>query len=160
MYQAPAFAAYSFRDEEMGRVWMEKRRWVELHELHVDDARPRPIGNGHPITARPSRIGRTQENLPESSSRQHGMPCHAALHLPRGLVQHIRPHAGQRVVDIQAVQRVVGWRQQVNGRMPDEQGDIGMGLQGAHQRCADRFAGGVSRMDDAGQGVPAFEGEG
>src|SRR6266571_8252646 len=74
MHQAPAFAAYSFRDEEMGRVWMEKRRWVELHELHVDDARPRPIGNGHPITARPSRIGRTQENLPESSSRQHGMP--------------------------------------------------------------------------------------
>jgi len=35
-----------------------------------------------------------------------------------------------------------------------------MGLQGAHQRCAHGSAGGVRRVDDAGQGVPAFEGQG
>src|SRR5262249_23497730 len=106
----PTLAAYGFRDEEVGRTWMEKRRRVELHELHIDDARPRPIGHGYPVAAGSSRIGRTQENLPESSSRQHGMLCHAALDLTGGLVQHIRPYAGQRSINVQAVQRVVGWR--------------------------------------------------
>src|SRR5262245_54429053 len=96
MYQTPALAAHGFRDEEMGSIRMEKRRWVELHKLHIDDACPRPIGHGYPVAAGSSRIGRTQENLPESSSRQHGMPCRAALDLPRSLVQLIRPHAGNR----------------------------------------------------------------
>ena len=97
---------------------------------------------------------------PKSSGRQDRMPCHAALDLLGGLLQHICPHAGKRRVDVQAIQRMVRRRQQVDGGMPDQQGDVRMSLERAHQRCTNRFAGGIRGVDDPGQGMPAFEGQG
>src|SRR5882724_9919589 len=159
MHQTPALAPYGFSDEEAPSVRMVKRGRMELHELHVDDACASPIGDGHPIATRPDRISRTQENLPQSSRGQHRMPRYTALDAPRGLLQHICPYTGQRSVYVQAVQRVVRWRQQIDRGMSSEQGDVGMRLEGSHQRFTDGFASGIRGVDDPGQRMTSLEGE-
>ena len=138
-------------------IGMGEGRGVELHELHVDHPCPGAIGDGDAIATRARRVRRAQENLSQSASGQHGMPCHAALDLPGGLLIQIRPHTAQRGVNVQAIQGVVRRCQQVDGGMPGEQGDVGMRLERPHQRFTDGFASGIRGVDDAGQRMPALE---
>ena len=132
---------------------------MELHELHVDHPRSGTIGDGDPITTRPGRIRRAQENLPQSARGQHGMACHTALHVPGGLLKQIRSHTALRGVNVQAVQGVVRRCQQVNGGMPGEQGDVGMRLERSYQRLTNGFAGSISGVNDARHRVAALPGQ-
>jgi hypothetical protein len=80
---SPAHASVMRKWGALG--WKKVVGWV--HELHIDRV-PGPVGHGHAIAARPKGWS-LRENLSQSSGRQDRMPCHAALDLLGGLIQHI-----------------------------------------------------------------------
>ncbi len=79
----PSFTAYALGDEDP----LDARRpdhpgRVKLHELHVDELRPGPVGERVPVARAFPAVARNPERAPDAAGRQHDRPGAEHLESP------------------------------------------------------------------------------
>ncbi len=144
--QACACPPHCLGDEKARGMLIIKCCGVELDKLAVDDSRPGPVGHRQPVSARAWWIGSAQKNLSQTAAGQNGLLCQTTNHPLPGLVQKIRPHTGTGLVDLQAVEGMVGRREQIHGGVTGEEGDIGVGNQCLDERNFDGTTSDIGSM--------------
>jgi len=131
---------------------------VELDVLGVDDAGAGAIGHGEPVARGAFGIGGMQKDLPQTASGKHrGAREHRPHDLLSGIV-HVRAHARDRLVDGQAVQRVMGRRQQIHCDVFRQHVDIRPRAQCLDQFLLDGAPGVVVHVQDAVGGMDSLAG--
>jgi len=139
-------------DEEVLRFGAEEAGGVELVELHVGDARPRPVGHCHPVAGRDVGVGGVQVDLSRAAGGQDRHPGEEGLDLPGGM-QHVRPEAPGLPVGTPPVEDEVDRRRV--GKELDSRAVVARSKQ-----CAlDLPAGDVPGVDDAAPGVSTLPAE-
>ena len=152
VHQPRALAAQRLRQQEPLAAVIERRR-VELHELHVEAARARPVRHRHAVAAGPARVRRVQVDAAQAAGREDGLLRQQRLHLPGRLIEDVCADAGRRRVDVERVARVVGEGEQIHRGLSGEDRRARLAAHGREHGLLDGAPGAVGVMDDAREGV-------
>ena len=128
---------------------------MELHHLHVGDARPGPPRHRDPVPRRAARGGGELIHAPGAAGGEDGGAGDMAFDPAGGLVERIDPPHAASGREVLAV--AIG--DEVDAGAPRQQGDVGIGLGGLEQRRLHRPAGRVVDMDDPAVRMAALAGE-
>ncbi len=153
--EPPALAAHRFGDEEVLDLEIVETGRVELHHLHVGDARARAPRHRDAIAGRPARRCRELVDPARPAGCQHGCARDMPLDPPRFLVERIdapHPACGGKLFTV-----AIG--DEIDAGAPAEQGDVGRCLGCLEQRLLHRPAGRIVDMDNPPVRMPAFAGE-
>ena len=145
--------AHRFADEKGFGLAMIKAGRMKLDELHVADARPRPIGHGHAVAGGDVGIGRVKIDLAApAGGQQHGAGGEG-LDVVAIFVQDV---GAQAAVGRALVARQLAGGNEINGDMILKHLDVGMFGHGGQQGAFDLAARHILGVEDAPFGVPAF----
>ena len=142
--QVGALAAHRLADEVTAGTGDIEDRRMELHELHVAQLRPGPVGGGHAVAGRHRRVGRLAVDHAGAAAGQDRL-----LRPDEQVVAPAAPHQG--------ADAAAGVRHQVDGECAVPNGDIGRFIGAVDDRPHDLPAGGVAQgVDDASVAVAAL----
>ncbi len=156
IYQARSCAPHRLGDQETSQTVTVEGSGMKLHVLGVDDSRSGSIGHGQPIPPGDGWIGGVEVNLPQPPRSQDGLPGQNGFYLPLLLIEDVGPHARWRRIDIQRVAGMMGRGEQINGRVPGQQSDVGARLQGLDQLLLDGPPCSILDVQDAVGGMSRF----
>ena len=126
-----------------------ERRGVELDVLHVLRDGLRPVAHGDAVAGSHHGIGRGRIDVAATAGSHYGELRQHGFDRIRRQIEHIGAEAGDapRVARDELAQVML--RQQVDGVVPFQQGDVGMTPHRSHQRTFDLGARQVLVVQDA-----------
>ena len=152
--QDPALTANRFADEFTLRLWVVEAGRVELHELHVGQARTRAVRHRHAVTRGDVGVGGVEVDLARTTSREQHDARLEELDLLRRDIEHVGSEDA-----VVAGQARLACGQQVDRAMVLEQAHVGMRAGTFEQSAFDFAAGRVAVMQDPALRVAALAAE-
>ena len=150
--QVPAFAAHGLGDQEVFDIEVVEAGRVELHHLHVRNARPGPPCHCDPITRRAARGGGELVHAARAARGKDRGAGDMAFHPPSRLVERIDPPDAPGGGKLFAVTV----SDQVDTGAARQQGDVGVILRRLDQRRLHRPASRIVDMDNPPVRMAAF----
>ena len=133
VHEFGAGAAHGFSYEKIRRMLMVESRWVKLDEFAINDPGSGMVGHCQAIATGTRGVGGFKKQTAKSTCGQYGFPGKATNNFVVCLIEKIGADACLLFVDIETIGRVVAGGEQIDSRMPGEQGNIWMLLQGANE---------------------------
>jgi len=148
----PAFAAHSLGDEEVFDFEIVEAGRVELHHLHVGDARARSPSHRNAVSGRAARGGGELIDTACPACGEDGCARNVALDFARFFIERIdapNPACGGELL-------AIAISDEVNRGAPAQHGDVGIGLGCFEQSALHCPTGCIIDMDNAAVRVPPF----
>jgi hypothetical protein len=150
-FEHAPLAADGFADEKRLGLGMIQAGRMKLDELHVGDRHARAVGHGNAVSGGDVRVGGVEIHLAAAPRGQHGHAGGKRLDLAGGFVEDIRPHATVGPGPAQLPRR-----DEVDGEVVFEQGDVRLPRHGLEQGAFDFPTGHVAGVQDPALAVAPF----